>query len=247
MPADREVLIAQHNAFLATSWGGASLGIGAMVTTIGIVLDVVAYGRPAATGQNGEITLADQAAHMLAHWELARGKFLIEMAGNLFMALGGFLLQQRRLPASRLPSAVAWLPVGMGATVVAAMYAFMIGSYRAAAAAYAHEPAVFTALQGGATMWFYAGVAVTLAGLTGAFVVEASTPERVIPRWTAILGVVVAGAAAIHVIALLTGAVGWVAVLGGITLVLAYGSVLLTYPLAALLGGAIWKRTRGAV
>jgi hypothetical protein len=52
-------------------------------------------------------------------------------------------------------------------------------------------------------MWFYAGVAVTLAGLTGAFVVEASTPERVIPRWTAILGVVVAGAAAIHVIALL--------------------------------------------
>jgi hypothetical protein len=63
----------------------------------------------------------------------ARGKFLIEMAGNLFMALGGFLLQQRRLPASRLPSAVAWLPVGMGATVVAAIYAFMIGSYRAAA------------------------------------------------------------------------------------------------------------------
>jgi hypothetical protein len=87
-------------------------------------------------------------------------------------------------------------------------------------------------------MWFYAGVAVTLAGLTGAFVVEASTPERVIPRWTAILG---------QVIASLTGAGGWVAVLGGITLVLAYGSVFLTYPLAALLGGAIWKRTCGGV
>jgi hypothetical protein len=246
--APRQLLTPERETPVPASWGGASLGAGAMLVTIGIILYIAVYGRPAATGPDGEITVADHATYLLAHWELLRRIWLVEMGGELFMALGAFLLQQRRMAASKLPSAVAWLAVGLGATVLAVMHAFIIGSYPAAAAAYAREPALFTALQGGATVWFYAGTAALFAGLTAAFTLEAAAQDRVISQWIAILGGLVAGVAAVVMIqsvVTLAGRTGFVSVLrGSITFALGFGCALLSYAAAALLGVAIWKRTR---
>lgn len=126
------------------------------------------------------------------------------------------------------------------------MHAFIIGSYSAAAPAYAEEPTLFAVLQDAANVWFYAGTTALFAGLTGVFRAEMSAHRRTIPRWSAALGVVAAGVVGIQAFAMLIGGIAFMQVLEGALFAVGFGAVLIAYPLMALLGVAIWREARNA-
>ena len=216
------------------SWGGVVLAVGATLYTAAILLYLGGYGRPSGTGPGGAITPADTAAHVQAHWPLVRFIWLVEMAGGLLMGLAGSVLRTRRARSAGAAGRLAWSAVGLGAIVLAIMNAFIAGSYGIAAAAFPREPGLLAALQGGATVWFYAGSSVLLAGLAMVFAIEGSAPDRVVPKPVAWLGALVAGVGALDAAALLAG-IG--------SLMLAGVSALLGYPLAAVLGVALWRTT----
>lgn len=139
--------------------------MGALLATVGIVLYVVAYGRPSPTGPDGEITFADHAAYMVTN--------------------------------------------------------------------YAEEPTLFAVLQDAANVWFHSGTTALFADLTGVFRAEMSAHRRTIPRWSAALGVVAAGVAGIQAFAMLIGGIAFMQVLEGALFAIAFGAVLIAYPLGS--------------
>ncbi|HUF29413.1 MAG TPA: hypothetical protein VMM77_02030 [Gemmatimonadaceae bacterium] len=148
------------------------------------------------------------------------------------MAVAAFVLQNRaRGGRAWLPSRVAWIAVGVGALVQSLMYAFILGGYPAAAAAYDASPALFAALQGAATFLFYLGNAAVYLGLGGVFLAETSS-GGVLPRWVAILG-----AAACFVVAIFSA--GLLAGVG--EMMFAAPGALLGFLLTIHLGLSIWK------
>jgi|GEM_PF-2217944 len=186
--------------------GGAILSIGAFLYTLAIILYVIVYGQPKGTGPAGEVTVRDSASHLLAHWRLVKGLWLTEMTAVLMIAVAAFLLPDRsETSRSLIPTRVAWLAVGIGAMLLATMYAFILGSYPPALAAFQENPTVFASLRGGATVLFYTGCAITFLGLGTAFLGETSMATRVIPRWVAFASAGVALLAALQAVAMLAG------------------------------------------
>jgi hypothetical protein len=196
----------ETSAETLTRWGGAILSIGAFLYTLAIILYVIVYGQPKRTGPGGEVTVGDSAAHLLAHWRLVKGLWLMEMTAALLIAVAAFALPNRRQTTrSLIPTRVAWLAVGIGATLLAAMYAFILGSYPPALAAFQQDSTVFASLRGGATVLFYAACAITFLGLGAAFFGETSMATRVIPKWVAFAGAGVTLLATLQAGAMLAG------------------------------------------
>jgi hypothetical protein len=193
-------------------WGGAGLALGAVLYMIAIVLFVAVYGQPEGTGPGGRLVLADTAAHMRERWSLVHGLWCTEMMGALLIGLAAFALQRRRPTGfPLLPASVAWIAVGVGASILTVMYAFTLGSYPPALAAFQEQAAVFAALRGGMASLFYIGMAVMFFGLAGAFVAEMSAAKRILPRWVAFVGAAVTVLVTIRWVAMFAG------ILGGLT------------------------------
>lgn len=162
--------------------GGALLALGALTYAVTIVAYVVLYGQPTGTGTDGWVTMANRVAHYVSKQQLATALWLLEFTATVLLAVAGFVLHhRRRQPGKRFAPAVAWTVVGVGSIMLSLMYAVMIGGYPSAAAVFATEPGLFSALNGIAVFVFNAGNAVVFAGLACAFVAETSA-ARAFPR-----------------------------------------------------------------
>jgi hypothetical protein len=190
-------------------WGGAALALGAVLYITAIILGRAVFGAPEGTGPGGRVTLADTAAHIRARWNLAQGLWSTEMAGALLIGLAALVLQRRRQAGPPwLPGSVAWIAVGVGASILTAQYAFTVGSYPPALAVFQEQPAIFAALRGGMRNLFYIGMAAMFFGLSGAFLAEASGTDSVVPKWVALIGAAVTLLATIRWIAMFAGIIG---------------------------------------
>lgn len=224
---------AERGTSLASRWGGAILALGALAYVVAVSLYVVLYGQPVATGPGGEATLADRVAHLQGRWRLAQTMWFVEMLAAVLIAIAGFVLQHRTTTVrTALPPRVAWTTVGVGAVLLALMYAFMLGGYPDAAAAFGEEPALFAALNGIATFLFNFGTAVVFFGLAGAFAAEIA-PQGVVSRPLALAGVAFS----------LLGTVVALGMLVGVGAMEAAAPVgLVGFLLTAYLGLSIWRK-----
>jgi hypothetical protein len=119
------------------------------------------------------------------------------------------VLQRRRQTGLFwLPASVAWIAVGVGASILTAMYAFTLGSYPPALAAFDEQPGIFATLRGGVRGLFHIGMAAMFFGLVGAFLGETSASDSVLPRWVAFVGATVTLLATIRWIAMFAGIIG---------------------------------------
>ncbi len=219
-------------------WGGASLALGAILYTFALLAYLMIYGQPEGTGAAGEVTVGDSVRHLLANWRLVNGIWFAEMVAALLLGLAGFVLcAGQQVGHAWLPARAAWIVVGMGGMTLTVMYAFTLGAYPPALAAYDSQPATFAAFRGAATALFYTGSAVLFLGLAGAFLAQTSGPGRQVPRWVAFGGAVAGLIATIQAAALLAGLK---------QLAIAAPSAIVTFLLASLLGLAIWRGGRPA-
>lgn len=202
---------------------GASLTAGALVWVVAIVLYVVVYGQPTGTGPGGAVTVADSAAHVAANWDLVAGIWFAELVAAILVALAGFSLQTA-------PGGLAWSAVGVGATILAVMYALCLGGCPPALAAFDDDPAAFATIRGAATTLFHVGTGVVFAGLAGAFFRHPG-----LRRWVALTGAVICAVAALQSLAVLAGIEA---------LAVASPFALVALLLAGLLGIAQWRVAR---
>jgi hypothetical protein len=170
---------------------GACLAVAMLAMVATITVYVTVYGAPEGTGPGGEVTLADRAAHLTAHWSIARPVWIVEAFAMLLLAVAGFGLA-RREAASPVPAPLGWTALGVGATVNAVMYAFTLGAYPVAAPVVDAQPALMDAANESAVVLFLLGNLAMNAGLAVAFAGEATSARRVIPRALAALGAALA-------------------------------------------------------
>ena len=144
--------------------------LGAILYTIALLAYLIVYGQPEGTGAAGEVTVRDSVRHLLANWQLVNRIWFAEMVAALLLGLAGFVLHSgHQMGQGWLPVRTAWIVVGIGGMILTVMYAFTLGAYPPALAAYDSQPATFAAFRGAATALFYTGSAILflLASLLG--------------------------------------------------------------------------------
>lgn len=189
----------------STRSGGALLGLGALAYAVAVVVYVVLYGQPSGSDATLEVRLADRVAHYQERRNLAHALWLVELVAALLVAIAGFVLHQRKASAGSLISPrVSWVTVGVGAIFLSLMYAFMLGGYPSAAAAFNDEPGLFAAVNGVATFLFNLGNTVVFLGLAGAFAAESSS-SQVVSTSVGKMGVVVCLLSAVVALGMLLG------------------------------------------
>lgn len=216
-----------------TRSGGALLSLGALGYAVAVVVYVVLYGQPSASDPTSAVSLADRVAHYQEQQSLAHALWLVELVAALLVALAGLVLHHRRAdPNSLISPRLAWVTVGVGAVILSFMYAFMLGGYPSAVAAFNDEPGLFGALNGIATFLFNLGNTVVFLGLAGAFAAE-SRPSRVMSSAVGKVGIVLCLLSAIVAFGMLLG-------LGALSAAAPLG--LVVFLLTGYLGIQIWRQ-----
>jgi hypothetical protein len=181
MNAARETAgITATTAAREARWGGAALALGAICFVMGIVLGLQAFEGSWDTSVGA--TLPGTAALIQEKWSSFRAIWFAELLGALLIACAAFLLLRR--PQARLrsmPASVVWIVMGVGSMILAVQYAFCLGSYPPALAAFADEPAVFAAVRGGVLFMHLIGTILQLLGVLAALTLEFRWEGRGVP------------------------------------------------------------------
>ena len=145
-------------------WAAAGLSVGALLFVSGIVLGLEAFAGN--WDRSIGLTLSSTAAVIHEKWNVFRWIWFGEMCAAILIAGASLILGLASSPTARRgPRAFLWILVGIGSILVAAQYAFTLGSYPPALAAFEQEPVLFAAVRGGVLMVSAVGSVLQLAGL----------------------------------------------------------------------------------
>jgi hypothetical protein len=220
------VEVASSTSRAEIRWGAVALSLGALLFVAGVILGLRAFSGSWDTSVGP--TLPATAALLDARWPDFTRIWSGELIGAVLMAVGAFVLQRGPSSASGwVPVNFVWIVVAVGSLIVATSYAFVLGSYPPALAAFAEEPAVFGAIRGGTLRLHAAGSVLQLLGILTLLALEFRLRGKALPDRLVQAGALIAA--------------------GGI--VLAAGGLMpgplvaaAVFLAAALLGGALWTR-----
>jgi hypothetical protein len=216
--------IVSSTSITEVRWGTGALSLGALLLVAGAIFGFRAFSGTWDTTVGP--TLPATASLIDEQWPAFRRIWFGEMIGALLMAVGAFVLQRGPSDASaRLQVNFMWIIVAVGSTIVAVSYAFVLGSYPPALAAFGEEPAVFGAIRGGSLRVHAAGSVLQLLGILALLAIKFRMKGKELPDRLVQAGATVATAGIV------------LAAAGLMPGPLVAAAVFLA---AAFLGGALW-------
>ncbi|MEM7005412.1 MAG: hypothetical protein AAF498_05980 [Pseudomonadota bacterium] len=160
---------------------GAGLLLFACVALPIIIIDYIRIISGFEGGPNADMTLrAEYAKGILS--AAARG-WLIESLAIAFIATSGLIFMVRK-------SRAGWALAAVGALVTMPMYPVMLGGYTAALNSPEIDVQIFAVLRGIASVVFYVGQGLMMLGFAMVLFLEISVPDRFLPAWLFVLGMV---------------------------------------------------------
>ena len=160
---------------------GAGLLLFACVALPIIIIDYIRIMSGFEGGPDADMALrAEYAKGILP--AAARG-WLFESLAIAFIATAGLIFMERK-------SRAGWALAAVGAMVTMLMYPVMLGGYTAALNGLEIDVQMFAVLRGIASVVFYIGQGLMMFGFAMVLFLEISVPDRILPTWLFVLGVI---------------------------------------------------------
>lgn len=219
------------------AWSGAVFAAVSVVLLVTISLYGARYGVVAASDPSDGPSLADMGRHVEANWGPLSVLWSTELIAYVLMAVSSFTIVAASSGGSRFfPTKAAWVSVGVGASLQAGLYPFMLGGYAAAAPIASELPALLDGFNRAALVLFYASNAAILLGVGAVFAANIARPE-VVPGRPALLGALICFAGFLLLLMVPAGVLSLPAVIP---------FALLAHLFKIYLGVRLWRFGRGA-